>query len=226
MEIFLVGGAVRDKILGIDSKDLDYVCPVSYSTMKNNLLSRQCEIIFEKPQFLTMKVRFPGSKNVVDFTCCRAESEYDGRRPAIVEHSTLIDDLSRRDFTVNAIAQKVDDNFNLIEEYIDPFSGLLDIETKCLQFVGDASLRIKEDELRWLRALRFQVTKAFIPSETTEKALQDQKSICDLVSLERIREELYKCFKFDTLKTLEILEKYPKIWHREGLWFKPTFEKI
>lgn len=226
MDIYLVGGSVRDKILNIESKDLDYVCPVNYDTMKDYLLSQNCEIIFEKPEFLTMKVRFPASKNVVDFTCCRAESDYDGRRPGSVSHSNLLNDLSRRDFTVNAIAQKVNSNFETVDEYIDPFDGLSDIKSKTLRFVGKPKDRIEEDGLRWLRALRFQITKGLIPCERTERVLQNQKSLPELVSSERIREELYRCFKYDTLKTLEILEKYPKIWFRDKLWFKPTFEKI
>lgn len=227
MDIYLVGGSIRDSILGIDSKDRDYVCPVDYRTMKLTLLDRGCTIIYEKPEFLTMKVKFPGSREVVDFTCCRAESEYDGRRPAFVEHSGLQEDLSRRDFTSGAIAQKVDPlTFQLVSEYIDPFDGLIDIEKRVLRFVGDPYARIREDELRWLRALRFQITKGFVPTKETEDALQSKETMSSIVSTERIREELHKCFKFDTIKTLEVLSKYPKIWHRPEIWFKPTTEEI
>jgi tRNA nucleotidyltransferase (CCA-adding enzyme) len=135
MHVYLVGGSVRDAILGIDSKDLDYVMPCSYLEMIEFLKERECVLVHEKPEFLTCKVKFPGKTGVVDFTCCRKESDYDGRRPGKTEIATIEEDLARRDFTVNSIAVKVDENFELTSNFLDPFHGRIDLKAKRLKFV-------------------------------------------------------------------------------------------
>ena len=226
MDIYLVGGSVRDGILGLEPKDLDYVMPCSYEQMVQFLLEKDCVLVHEKPEFLTCRVKFPGKSGVVDFTCCRKESDYDGRRPAKTETATILEDLGRRDFTVNSIARRVDENFELTDEYLDPFLGRLDLKVNKLKFVGNPTERLKEDGLRWLRAIRFQIVKGLEPTPETELVLQNVVNpITSIVSTERIREELYKCFYFNTEKTLIVLNKYPTHWSRPELWLMPTTKK-
>lgn len=221
-KFYRVGGCVRDSIMGIKSKDIDFsVEASSYEEMKKSIIQRGCDIKVEKPEFFTIRAidKILGG---VDFVLCRKEGAYsDGRRPDSVESGTLFDDLSRRDFTMNAIAQ--DDDGNII----DPFDGKKDIEQKLIKCVGKATDRFSEDSLRILRAVRFAVTKDFDLSIDIHQILHDPHFIDLLgnVSQERIREELFKMFKQDTLKSLLIFEMYPLLKEKifsGGLWLMPT----
>ena len=114
------------------------------------------------PEFLTIRAQVPASEakllartKVADFVLCRKDSASgDGRRPDSVEPGTVLDDLARRDFTMNAIARDVQTG-----EVLDPHGGREDIKWKTLRFVGDPMTRIREDGLRVLRGLRFMITK-------------------------------------------------------------------
>jgi tRNA nucleotidyltransferase/poly(A) polymerase len=227
MKIYLVGGSVRDHLLGVQSKDQDYMVEGTYEEMLYHLVEK-CgyTIIHEKPEFLTARVRIPTGQ-VVDFACCRTEGDYDGRRPGTVEATSLHNDLSRRDFTVNAMAWEVDPvTFQTIGEIIDPFDGERDLRNKLLRFVGPPYKRLEEDGLRWLRAIRFIITKGFQPNVDAHVAIFKDvpPNILDKVSPERIKDELDKCFKYDTLKTIEVLSKLPPYWLKDNLWLKATLE--
>ncbi len=217
MEMYLVGGIVRDMILGIRSKDHDFsvILPEGtiepFSVMRNNLIDRGVEIFVETDEFLTIRGRFarddkdyPGV--AADFVLARKEStESDGRRPDAVEPGTLLDDLSRRDFTVNAMALMADG------ELIDPFDGQEDLRDRTLRFVGDPMTRIREDALRVMRALRFSVTKGFIMALETEEAICDPAVpiLLSRISEDRRSEELSKMFTFDTEASLDALASIP-----------------
>lgn len=224
--IYLVGGSIRDHILQIKSKDFDYMVEATYEEMKAFLQQKQYPIIFEKPECFSLKVKVP-NKGVVDFTCCRTEGDYDGRTPNSVAITNVNGDLSRRDFTVNALAWEVDsDTFELIGQPIDPFDGIKDLADMKLRFVGSPYKRLEEDGLRWLRAIRFKITKGFLWDEELEEVMYNPPdSVLLKVSAERIREELYKCFKFNTYETTMLLAKLPNIWAIDNMWFKPTFEQ-
>lgn len=224
-KFYRVGGCVRDSLMGVKSKDIDFsVESDSYESMKNAIIMRGCEIKVEKPEFFTIRAidRVLGG---VDFVLCRKEGDYsDGRRPDSVQNGTLFDDLSRRDFTMNAIAQ--DDAGNII----DPFGGKSDIDQKLIKCVGNASDRFSEDSLRMLRAIRFAVTKGFDLSIDIHKILHDPHfvGLVGNVSQERIREELFKMFKHDTLKSLLIFEMYPLLKEEifsKDIWLMPTSAK-
>lgn len=224
-KFYRVGGCVRDSIMGIQSKDIDFsVEAESYNEMKESIRARGCDIKVEKPEFFTIRAvdKVLGG---VDFVMCRKEGAYsDGRRPDSVENGTLFDDLSRRDFTMNAIAQ--DDDGKII----DPFDGRVDIENKMIRCVGKASDRFSEDSLRMLRAIRFAVTKEFDLSVDIHKLLHDPHfvSLVGNVSQERIREELFKMFKHNTLKSLLIFELYPLLKEEifsKDIWLMPTSTK-
>lgn len=224
MRHFLVGGAVRDALLGVQSKDLDYsVEAPSFEAMREWILSQGMEIFLDKPEFNIIRAR--NGKEVADYVMCRKEGPYsDGRHPDWVEAGTIFDDLARRDFTVNAIAKDAETG-----EYVDPWAGRVDLENKILRAVGNANDRINEDPLRAYRALRFSVTKDFLLSDDLHTALRDDTLFdkMESVSTERIREELGKMFHHDSWTSMHRLMGYPvflEIAVDRGIWFKPTTE--
>lgn len=226
VNMYVVGGWVRDKILGLDSKDIDFAVEApSYEAMKEEILRRGGHIYIEKPEYLTIRANF-SKWGAADFVLCRRDGTYfDGRRPESVEPGTLIDDLKRRDFTMNAIAMTEDG------EYIDPFNGRVDIEDKMIRCVGVAKERFEEDYLRMLRAIRFQVTKNMQLSPEIIRCLTRSDLVKQIknVSIERVYEEMYKAFAHDTHKTMSLLMYYYPmvgkiIFDNTQLWLKPTLE--
>lgn len=216
VNFYQVGGCVRDALLGVQSKDIDFsVEAPSYDAMKravvircggnpDNAESIKSIIKVEKPEFVTIRAIDP-KLGGVDFVLCRKDGEYsDGRRPDNVEMGTLLDDLSRRDFTVNAIARRDDGTL------FDPFHGQSDLQTRVLRCVGDTKKRMTEDALRMLRAIRFSITKNLAMSDELHAFLRwpDNAKLLKSVSIERVREELLKCFEFNTLQTLLTLDDY------------------
>lgn len=206
-KFYKVGGCVRDEILGLKSKDIDYsVEAASYEAMRDAVIQRGGEIFLETPQHFTIRAKVPGL-GAADFVLARKDGAYsDGRRPDSVEAGTLLDDLARRDFTMNAIAQDEEGNF------IDPFNGAKDISNRFIQVVGSVD-RLREDSLRMLRAIRFAITKDFIlsPQIFTFLSLGENAKLLRNVSEERIREEMNKAFAADTLKTLTFLDHFTAI---------------
>lgn len=222
--LYEVGGAVRDRMIGIQSKDIDYAVEAeSFDEMREEILSRDGKIFLETPQYFTIRAHLP-KIGAADFVLCRKDGEYsDGRRPDTVEMGTIYDDLARRDFTVNAMAIRESDG-----ELLDPFDGRKDLENCQLACVGKAEERFREDALRMLRALRFALTKNFSLSKSIVECFrsQDMVELLANISIDRIREELTKCFDYNTLLTLEILNRFPMlrttIFSHENLWLKPT----
>lgn len=238
LNVFEVGGAVRDSIMGLHTKDIDFsVEAPSFGHMRSELEQLGFEIFVEDPQFVTLRARFPKTDEwntwlkshgwsagmTCDFVLCRKDSaSSDNRRPDFVEPGTLFDDLARRDFTVNAIARSAEGAL------IDPHNGMGDIATKTLRFVGDPFQRVREDGLRVLRGLRFMVTKDLTPSPHTEGMLHSALARHAVRSQEkeRIFEELKKMFAFDTIRSLQIIREF----HMEStlfdgdLWLIPTLK--
>lgn len=206
-KFYQVGGCVRDRLLGIQSKDIDFsVEAASYDAMREAVIARGCEVKVDKPEFVTIRAVHP-ELGGVDFVLCRKDGTYenDGRRPDFVEIGTLSDDLARRDFTVNAMAEAEDGSL------IDPHGGQIDLAARVLRCVGDTDKRLREDSLRMLRAIRFAITKGFHLSCEIKHFLHGYARLLDNISIERIREELLKCFEKDTLLTLQYLEDFKEI---------------
>jgi tRNA nucleotidyltransferase (CCA-adding enzyme) len=226
MQIYLVGGAVRDEIMGVKSKDLDYsvvLDPVEgdpFRAMVNRLKMQGFKVFLETPQHLTVRAQFPNGDvrgkggMTADFVLARKEGDYtDGRRPDKVEPGTLMDDLARRDFTMNAMAKGRSEKGDR-EVIIDPFDGERDIEHGIIRTVGSAAERFSEDALRVVRALRFSVTKGFVIHPDTAAFMQRRDildSIENKISDERIDIELRKMFEFDTVASLVALNQYPAL---------------
>ena len=236
MQMFLVGGCVRDEILGVSSKDIDFSVVLNngdadgmdpFRFMVIALKSKGFKIFLETPEYLTVRAQFPsgtGDFNVnktggpinpgkkrltADFVLARKESGYaDGRRPDAVIPGTLLDDLARRDFTMNAIAKDSDGTL------IDPFGGHSDIDHRIIRAVGCAFDRLTEDALRAVRALRFSVTKGFTIDPALAFAMENVSvldKIRDNISDERIKDELSKMFRFSTLDSLAVLNSFPQL---------------
>lgn len=176
-EGFVVGGSVRDLLLGITPKDWD----VTTNAKPKELLEIFPDSVYEN-DFGTVGVKLRNKEDetceVVEITTYRIESKYtDKRHPDEVKFAkTLEEDLSRRDFTVNAMALKIpnklqNSNFKIEikkENLIDPFNGQEGLKNKTIQAVGDASERFNEDALRMMRAVRFvcQLSKSLDPDSS------------------------------------------------------------
>lgn len=226
-KFFQVGGSVRDKILGVKSKDIDYAVECeSFDAMREEILKRGGKIFVETPQFLTIRAMMPKPFGAADFVLCRKDSATgDGRRPDFVTPGTILDDLARRDFTVNAMAIDI-----ATGNMIDPHDGIGDCRRGLIRCVGDPLDRFNEDALRILRALRFTVTKDFDIESNTEKAILHFSHPCNFknVSTERIREELFKMFAKQSARSFRLLTDF-SLWpliQERGLWFKPTTESV
>lgn len=203
IKTYQVGGCVRDALLGVQSKDIDYAVEApSYEAMVSWIKERG-KIFLEKPEFLTVRAHLAGGQPA-DYVLCRKDGTYsDGRRPDVVEPGTLLDDLKRRDFTINAIAFDEETG-----QYIDPHDGQADLKLRVLSCVGRAKDRFTEDALRMLRAIRFTITKGLIMSSDVLSCFDDKELLSllrDKISADRKRDELEKCFRFSTVRTLEEL---------------------
>lgn len=183
-EAYLVGGCVRDRLIGRSVHDYD---------ITTNALPEQIMAVFEDHHLVTTGLKH-GTVTVIynnvhyEITTYRIDGSYsDSRRPDSVSFTSDLDaDLARRDFTVNAIAM---DKCGIIR---DPFGGAEDIKNGMIRCVGDPVARFSEDALRILRAVRFSSQLGFEIDDTTSATLMSLSKNLRLVSAERIRDELDK----------------------------------
>jgi tRNA nucleotidyltransferase (CCA-adding enzyme) len=189
-EAWLVGGAVRDLIRGRDAHDFDVATSAQPSEVTAAFGRRHVIPTGEKHGTVTVLVNRPsGDREHVEVTTFRGEGAYsDGRRPDSVEFvRSLVEDLKRRDFTMNAIAY--DPTTDKIE---DPFGGRVDLDNHLIRAVGDPRERFREDGLRAMRAVRFAAQLEFALDAPTEAAIAETLDVFRKVSAERIRDELVK----------------------------------
>lgn len=228
--MYLVGGSVRDIVLGRKPNDFDIVMACSFPEMEKHIVTNLSGIIIvRKEEFGTLKAKI--QNRVYDFTICRTDGKYtDHRHPNEVKRSTLQEDLRRRDFTMNAIAIPITNQFTYdLKDMIDPYHGTEDIKNGIIRCIEDPQVAFQEDPLRILRALRFSITLNFQVDEKISEYLKNKKWITSLkyVSEERIVSEITKCFKHNTYTTLQCFKKYPDIewflFHNvTNLWLLPT----
>jgi len=185
-EGYLVGGCVRDLVMGKKPSDFD---------VATRATPAEVERLFERSvpvgeRFGTVLVLGPPESGTdVHVTTYRSEGAYkDGRRPSEVRFARSIhEDLSRRDFTMNAMAWNP-----LSGELVDPFEGRADIENRLIRAVGDPEERMREDLLRTLRAVRFSAQFGFDIEEETWRAIERNAAGVRRLSAERVRDELLK----------------------------------
>ena len=209
---YIVGGCVRDFLLEKEPKDWDVT-----TNAKPEEIQKVFPDSFYENNFLTVTVRVGSGKEAaasakgfgepreIEITTYRLEAKYsDKRHPDQVKYAKkLEDDLSRRDFTINAIALKIQNPKSKIQKYeiIDLFDGQKDLKNKIIRTVGNPEERFGEDALRMLRAVRFAATLGFTIEKETAKAIKKNSRgtpwVVEAISQERIRDEFIKIIMSD-----------------------------
>lgn len=202
-EAFVVGGFVRDSIMNKPCEDVDITTSAKPDEIEKILEDNSVKYIETGLKHGTITAVIDNES--FEITTYRVDGSYvDNRHPDDVMFVTNIkDDLSRRDFTINAMA------YNERVGIVDEFGGKSDIESKLIRAVGDADVRFKEDALRIMRAIRFASVLGFDIEEKTKKAIFDNKELLANVSYERIYNELSKLLLGDNV--FDILVEYKDV---------------
>lgn len=222
-ECYVVGGYVRDIFLARTSKDIDFVTVGSGIEVAENVAGklgkRATLAVFRN--FGTAQVKWHGLE--LEFVGARKESyTHDSRNP-IVEDGTLDDDQRRRDFTINAMAVCI--NHDRFGELLDPFNGIQDLNDKLIRTPLDPGVTFSDDPLRMMRAVRFATQLGFEIYPETFAAIERNRERINIISKERITDELMKImmsavpsrgFKLlDRCKLLEII--FPELSALKGV---------
>jgi tRNA nucleotidyltransferase/poly(A) polymerase len=189
-ELVIVGGAVRDELLGRPHADWDLATRLLPQTVMERARAAGLRVIPTGLQHGTVTVLL--EERPVEVTTFRSDGDYlDGRRPVSVRLGVgLAEDLSRRDFTINAMALPVGGG-----DLVDPFGGRADLAARTIRAVGDPLLRFAEDGLRPLRACRFAAQLGFAVEPATLAAMPLRLEVARKVALERVFTELDKLLR-------------------------------
>jgi uncharacterized domain HDIG len=190
LETYVIGGFVRDLFLRRPSKDIDVVCVGSGIDLAKEVagrLGKKAHLSYFK-NFGTAQVKYKDIE--VEFVGARKESYSRDSRNPVVEDGTLQDDLNRRDFTINAMAIRL--NKEYFGEIIDPFNGLGDLDKYTIQTPLDPDITFSDDPLRMMRAIRFASQLGFFIEADTFDAISGNKDRINIISKERILDELNK----------------------------------
>ncbi len=200
-KLYLVGGSVRNMLLYKDAalkniKDWDMTTDATPEEILKLFPEAFYDNVFGTVGIPVKNLAETEHPGVVEITTFRTERGYtDRRHPNVVKWGkTIEEDLSRRDFTMNAIAV---DLKNLTSHLIDPFQGKEDIENKIIRAVGDPDVRFKEDALRLMRAIRFAAQLGFQIEEKTLLAITQDAALLKDIANERIHDELMKILASD-----------------------------
>lgn len=194
-EGYIVGGCVRDHLMGKEPHDYD----ITTSALPEEVKEIFPHTVDTGIQHGTVTVII--DKTGYEITTYRIDGEYkDNRHPEeVIFTDRLSGDLSRRDFTINAIA------YNDVKGYVDLFGGIEDIKRRVIRGVGEPAKRFQEDALRMMRAVRFSAQLDFAIEENTLNALKENADLIRNISIERIREEFFKLILSDHNERLDIL---------------------
>lgn len=189
-DVYVVGGYVRDRLLGIPSQDIDVVAVGSGIALAEDIASKLMPIpqVVVYQRFGTALIKHLGKD--IEFVGARKESYRSDSRKPIVEDGSLEDDQCRRDFTINALAVSL--NSADYGALIDPFNGLSDLENKILRTPLEPGKTFSDDPLRMLRAIRFAAQLDFVIEKETLQGISEYRNRIKIVSKERITEELNK----------------------------------
>ena len=204
-EAHLVGGGVRDLLLGVEPKDFDIATNAKPEEI--NDLFRNCRLIGRR--FRLAHVHF--GREIIEVATFRANHETDGDR--LIEdgmikrdnvYGTIDDDVWRRDFTINALYYNIDD-FSIV----DYVGGVADVKAGLIRFIGDPEERYREDPVRMLRAIRFAAKLGFTIDPETEEPIQRLAHLLEDIPAARLFEEVNKLFLGgNALQTFEKLRQY------------------
>jgi len=191
-QIFVVGGAIRDLLLNKLVDNWDFATDATPEQIQKLFPDSFYNNIYGTVTIPVKTQNIASLPIVFEITPFRKESDYtDLRHPEKIEWAkTIEEDLSRRDFTINAIAY---DGKNII----DPYFGQKDLSNKLIKAVGDPDIRFNEDALRLLRAIRFTSQLGFLIEDNTRNAIQKNASLITKISWERIRDEFLKILESD-----------------------------
>jgi poly(A) polymerase len=221
---FLVGGFVRDLVMERPCKDIDVVCigsGIELAKKVGSLLEIPEENLIVFKNFGTAMLKADGWE--LEFVGARKESYRTESRKPIVEDGTMADDQNRRDFTINAMSISLnEENFG---DLIDPFDGLKDIEAKIIKTPLEPQITFADDPLRMMRAIRFASQLNFDIDPNTFDALISEKNRIEIISKERITDELNKIilsskpsYGFKLLDTCGLLELiFPEFCKLKGV---------
>lgn len=209
---YIVGGAIRDILLGLKPKDVDFTTNLPYETLKK-IFSEYTPKETGK-SFGVLRIRV----NNVDYEIAKFRKDIYGKEKKVSFVDDIKNDLARRDFAINAMA------YNEIDGIIDLYGGQKDIENKIINFVGNAEERIIEDPLRVLRAFRFMSRLNFSLSENTIEAIKKQKSLLNGIPKERITMEFSKLLLGDNIRNTLILMKDTEVLELIIPEFKATYD--
>ena len=200
-ETWCVGGAIRDNLLGVENHDFDLTTSAPPAEIQK-VFKRTVPVGIEHGTVAVLD----GSNQPHEVTTFRKDIQTDGRHAVVEFGVSLMDDLARRDFTINAIAYHP-----IRHEWRDPFQGEHDLEKKLIRSVGDPNWRFQEDYLRILRALRFSARFEFrIHPRTLEAAKANAQGLAQL-SAERVHDEWFK-----GIKTAKRVSKLVTLWRDVG----------
>lgn len=190
VEAHVVGGYVRDRFLGRDSKDIDIVVVgdgIAFAHAFAQSLDSNCDLAVYK-NYGTAMVKTQDRE--IEFVGARKESYNRSSRKPVTEPGSLMDDLSRRDFTINALAFCL--NSNRFGELTDAFNGLQDLHDRILRTPLEPGITFSDDPLRMMRAVRFATQLHFEIDPITFEAIQSHHERIHIISKERITDELNK----------------------------------
>lgn len=243
-KIFEVGGCVRDELLKVHTNDIDFTFVLDdlsasvesgWDSMVSHLEAEGFKIFLKTEDCFTVRAMFPKGHQheglVADFVMARKEvGVVEGTRRPILELGTLEDDLTRRDFTVNALAKSLDGSI------VDLFDGKKHLESGILITPLDPVKTLLDDPLRLIRALRFSITKGFTIAPELWDAMFTPgllDKLDEVVSTERIQGEVLKMMKHDTVATMRLFsridEREPRLMEiifGGDLWLMPSMKKV
>ena len=197
--LYMVGGTVRDYLLGLPLDDMDVVTDATPEDIKKIL--PDASFVFARFGSVSYKTE---KKVKFDITTLREEKGYeDARHPDKIHFvKDLSIDVKRRDFTINALYM------NSKLEVLDYVNGQKDLNNRTLRMVGNPDLRIKEDPLRIIRALRFSIDYKLNIDSELDKAIRNNISLLDKLNIEKIRQDIRKIKSKDSSLVNKLFEEY------------------
>lgn len=198
LSVYMIGGTSRDYLLHRELTDLDFATNARPEELKKLFKNEKMPFI----NLGSITIKFEGIK--VDITCFRKESDYiDYRHPQkIVFGSSLKEDSTRRDFTINAIYIDVNGIC------YDFHNGIEDLNNKIIKVIGDPDIRFNEDPLRIVRAIRFAILLDFNIDESTANSMKKHVHLLNKLTKEKVAIELKKAKKIDEKKYFDLLKEY------------------